>query len=357
MTTPTSNNSKTYSEELISFTDGRNQLSGILTKPLKHGPYPAIVILHGSERKGVDYPFYNDHSQNLVESNYSVLRYDSPGVGKSTGSTLGENLEERAREAVSAVEYLQSRNDIVPSQVGLWGHSQGGWVCQKSAAMSSEVAFIIPVSGPGVTVEAQEVYRVEMQSRGAGFTDEDVCKAVLMRRLMVDLILSEPRYQALNVEDSESFGDSLWTELMELVYGSNVSSENELRSVIEVFEATKDAPWAQFLYLEQILQSFRELPSEQWIHIKAGYSKLLVEDPADSLSKVTVPVLAVFGEMDKYLPVEKSIELYRRYLTEAGNKDYSFKVFPGADHSIKVAGEYAVGYFEAMRSWLKEHHS
>jgi len=351
----TSYKSNSYSEEEITFTDGRNQLYGILTKPMSKGPHPAIVLLHGSERKGVEYPFYNDHSRNLVKSNYAVLRYNSPGVGKSSGSTLGENLDDRAHEAISAVEYLQSRNDIMPSHVGLWGHSQGGWVCQKSAAMSSEVAFIIPVSGPGVTVEAQEVYRVEMQSRGAGFTDEDVCKAVLMRRLMVDMILMEPRYQAHNVADSERFGDSLWTDLMELVYGSNVSSENELSRIIEVFETIKDAPWAQFLYLEQILQSFRELPEEQWVHVKAGYNKLLIEDPADSLSKVTVPVFAVFGEMDQYLPVEKSIELYRRYLTEAGNKDFSFKVFLGADHSIKVEGEYAEGYFEALRDWLTEH--
>ena len=351
----TSCKSNSYSEEEVSFTDGRNQLSGILTKPLKNGPHPAIVLLHGSERKGVDYQFYNDHSQNLVESSYAVLRYDSPGVGKSTGSIIGENLDHRAKEAVSAVEYLQSRDDIVRNQIGLWGHSQGGWICQKAAAMSDKVSFIIPVSGPGVSVEIQEVYRVEMQSRGAGLTDEDVNKAVLMRRLLVDLVLSEPRYHQINVKDSETLGDGPWADLLDICYGSKESPENELSSVIDVFEATKDELWAQFLHLEQIVQIFRELPPEQWPPIKESYNKMMIEDPADSLSKVKVPVFAVFGEMDQYLPVEKSIELYRRYLTEAGNKDFSFKVFLGADHSIKVEGEYAEGYFEALRGWLTEH--
>ena len=125
MTLSTSNNSKLNTEEEVSFTDSRNQLFGVLEKPLKNGPHPAIVLLHGSERKGVDYYFYKDHSRHLVESNYAVLRYDSPGVGKSTGSIIGENLDQRAKEAVSAVEYLQSRDDIVPNHVGLWGHSQG----------------------------------------------------------------------------------------------------------------------------------------------------------------------------------------------------------------------------------------
>ena len=50
------------------------------------------------------------------------------------------------------------------------------------------MAFVIPVSGPGVSAKRQEVYRVEMQSRGAGFSENDVRKAVIMRKLLVDLV-------------------------------------------------------------------------------------------------------------------------------------------------------------------------
>ncbi len=129
-----------------------------------------------------------------------MLRYDSPGVGRSPGSIVGETFEYRTREAISAVKNLQSRNDVMSNMVGLWGISQGGWICQMAAAFYNEVAFFIPVSGPGVTVAEQEVYRAEMQSRDAGFSEEEVEKAALMRRLLVDVFLTEPMYKTVNEE-------------------------------------------------------------------------------------------------------------------------------------------------------------
>ena len=41
-----------------------------------------------------------------------------------------------------------------------------------------------------------------------------------MRRLIVDLVLTEPRYYQTNVKDSEILGDGPWTDLIEICYES-----------------------------------------------------------------------------------------------------------------------------------------
>jgi len=56
------------------------------------------------------------------------------------------------------------------------------------------VAFLISVSGSGVSVADQRVWGVETQSRAAGLSETDVAKAVLFARLLIDLQLSKPVY-------------------------------------------------------------------------------------------------------------------------------------------------------------------
>ncbi len=341
-------------EEEIRFSCGSNELFGVLTLPQCEGLYPAVVLLHGSDRKGVDSPRYVNHSHQLVQSGFAVLRYDSPGVGRSPGSIVGETFEYRTKEAISAVKNLQSRDDVMSNMVGLWGISQGGWICQMAAASYNEIAFIIPVSGPGVTVAEQEVYRAEMQSRAAGFSEEEVEKAVLMRRLLVDVFLTEPLYKTLNDEISHRLGKGHWQEMSELVYACNTTDLSvELNNLIKILNSIKDEGWTEFLYINEILKMAKSLSPAKWGEIKASYRGVMMQDPRDYLTKVKCPVLAIFGEADKVVPVARSVDLYKQYLTEAGNTSFKTKVFPGANHQIEVDGEPANGYYELMRSWLR----
>jgi len=118
----------TINEE-VKFTVNAKELNGILTHPASDVPHPAIVLLHGSDRSGMKNPYYFEHAENLVRSGFAVLRYDGPGWGGGSSGNAGfETLEYRTEEAIAAVKYLQSRSDINPNAVGLWGISQGGWV-------------------------------------------------------------------------------------------------------------------------------------------------------------------------------------------------------------------------------------
>lgn len=339
--------------EEVRFTVNARDFDGILMHPDSEIPYPAIILLHGSDRSSAKDPFYTEHAENLIRSGFAVLRYNGPGWENSNNAGF-ETLEYRTEEAIAAVKYLQSRPDINARAVGLWGISQGGWICQMAAASYDGVAFIIPVSGPGTTPAEQEVYRVEAESKASGFDDDEVAKAVLMRRLMVDIVLGEPMYQNINLSESRRLENGPWSEMMELTYSPDpIDPVIEYGKVVEILKTIKNEHWAKFLHLDQVIPMFDNLPPQAWGMVKAQMRAVMVVNPAQFLTKVRCPVLAIFGENDTSIPVDKSITLYKQYLGEAGNEAFTFKVFVNANHTIRVGEKFAEGYFDLMLHWLK----
>ena len=80
-------------DEEVRFSVEDKELNGILTHPTGEGPYPAIVLLHGSNRSGVEAPFYKKHAGNLVQSGFAVLRYDGPGWGGQSSDEVGKRAD------------------------------------------------------------------------------------------------------------------------------------------------------------------------------------------------------------------------------------------------------------------------
>lgn len=170
---------------------------------------------------------------------------------------------------------------------------------------------------------------------------------------MVDIVLPEPVYQAANQSKALQIGNGPWDEIVELVYNPNPADPSlELVKVIELMNAVKGERWAKFLFLEQLLPMLESLPAEAWEIAKSQMSAIMIVNPADFLTKVHCPVLAIFGEQDTSVPVQRSIALYNRYLKEAGNENVTIKVFPNADHSIHINADFAPGYFETINNWL-----
>lgn len=355
---PTPTSSRPWIEEEVTFTFGPNELYGVLTLPTSEGPYPAIVIVSGSvnpstgARDGVSAQYHIDHARKMVLNGFAVLRYDPPGVGQSTGERGFESLDSRTEEAVAALQYLQSRPEIRPDRVGLWADSQGAWViAMAAAAFPQDVAFIISVSGSGVSVAEQQVYSIEAQSKAAGMSEEDITRAVLFGRMLIDWQLSSPIYRQANTADAQALGDGPWTGFMALVYEpGDITPAEGLRQGIEILKSIQDEPWAKFLYLKQVyIPQLESIPPEQVAALKAIAGQTLLNDPKEYLTRVHCPVLAFFGEADLLQPTDRSAALYEQYLTEAGNENFKIVVIPGVGHAI---GLWTPGYWEALSDWL-----
>lgn len=133
--------------------------------PNGEGPHPAVILMHGSgpeTRAGYRVP-----ANHFVRQGLAVLNYDKRGAGASIGGHPRDGYEYLARDALAGLAYLQSRPEIDSTQIGLWGVSEGGWTAPLAASLSDDVAFLIVISGGGVTPEEQGYF--EDATRSAGY--------------------------------------------------------------------------------------------------------------------------------------------------------------------------------------------
>ena len=145
-----------YKEEEVSFTNGSEFFSGTLTIPLKQGKHPAVVMITGSgpqdrNEEILGFKVFGIIADHLTKNGIAVLRYDDRNVGKSKGTDVSKSTTaDFADDAIEAVKFLKTRNDINPEQIGLFGHSEGGIVAPLAASKYSDIAFIVLMAGTSV---------------------------------------------------------------------------------------------------------------------------------------------------------------------------------------------------------------
>lgn len=129
-----------------------------LTLPAGTGPFPAVVIVHGSGAGDMDGTLgpnkpYVDLARGLAERGVAVLRYDKRA--KVSGIWYMNRrftmYDETIEDARSAVALLRTRREIDGHRIVLAGHSFGGYAAPRIVASDSAVAGIILLAGAFVT--------------------------------------------------------------------------------------------------------------------------------------------------------------------------------------------------------------
>ncbi|MCP4647922.1 MAG: amidohydrolase family protein, partial [bacterium] len=165
--------------------------------------------------------------------------------------------------------------------------------------------------------------------------------------------LSEPRYKKTNEEEAQSLGEGPWKKLLELAYPkSKLEPSEELQALVNTLQEVHTEPWSEYIGTQQVMPMLESLPPEALPSVKAMMESSLFVDPTSYLSRIHVPVLAIFGEKDASVPVKKSIGIYEQSLRTAGNMDLTVKVFPEANHTILVDNKPASGFYSTMVEWL-----
>ncbi|MBT8335140.1 MAG: alpha/beta fold hydrolase, partial [Gemmatimonadetes bacterium] len=130
-------------------------LPAVLTVPTGDGPFPGIVLVHGSgpndrdETIGGNRPF-RDLAEGLSSRGIAVLRYDKRTYAhgaRMTGGDVGLD-EEVLDDAVAALSTLRAQPNVDASRTYLLGHSLGGMLAPEIATRDGDLAGAVVLAGP-----------------------------------------------------------------------------------------------------------------------------------------------------------------------------------------------------------------
>ena len=294
---------------------GGNELAGTLTLPRTAGPHPAVVLVSGSGAQDRNETVMG-HRPFLVLSDYltrngiAVLRFDDRGVGGSTGDFATATSEDFATDVIAGIDYLVGRDDIAHDRIGVIGHSEGGLIAPMVAVQSDNVAFIVLMAGPAVTGEEIILEQSALISRASGRSEAEIQEAGAINKEVFEIVETEPDTAVAAARLEELFR----------AVASRMSEEERAQAGLTNDQAVDT--WVQ--------GQVRRVNSN-WIRFFLTY------DPAPTLARVRVPILAISGELDLQVPPEQNVPVMRRVLEESGNPDYTVEVLPGLNHLFQTA--------------------
>ncbi|PXX64194.1 hypothetical protein DFR70_105379 [Nocardia tenerifensis] len=285
-----------YKSEDVTYRSGDITVAGTLTKPEGSGPFPAVLLITGSGPQDRNEELFGHKpfllvADTLTRAGYAVLRTDDRGVGGTGGKLNDANYTDLANDAAAGVGFLRGRPDIDPARVGLFGHSEGGYLAPLVASRpDSGVAFAILMAGPGVPGADVLVEQTRLIAAAGGAPAE-----------VVDTKVRETAAVAALLRVGDVAGAK------ELVRKQNEAKPADQRTS----DAEVDATITPYL------------------------AALVAYDPAPALSALRIPVLAFYGGSDLQVPAAQSEQPMRDHL--AADPDATVHVFPGLNHLMQPA--------------------
>ncbi|WP_405166071.1 alpha/beta fold hydrolase [Nocardia sp. NBC_01499] len=283
-----------YKSEDVTYRSGDITIAGTLTEPQGSGPFPAVLLITGSGPQNRNEELFGHKpfllvADTLTRAGYAVLRADDRGVGGTGGKLDDANYTDLANDAAAGVGFLRGRPDIDPARVGLFGHSEGGYLAPLLASRpDSGVAFAILMAGPGV--------------QGA------------------DVLIEQTR---LIAAAGGAAPDAVDTQVRQTTELAALLKVGDLAGAKELVRKQNDA----------LPPEKRVSDAEVAASITPYFAALIAYDPAPALKALRIPVLAFFGGNDLQVPPSQSEQPMRDNL--AADPDATVHVFPGLNHLMQ----------------------
>jgi uncharacterized protein len=297
-----------YTDKTVQIGEGKQSLPGTLAMPSGAGPFPAVVLVHGSgphdrdETVGLNKPFL-DLATGLAKNGVAVLRYEKRT--KTAPQKMPANAtvkEEVIDDTLAAVKLLGKTQGIDPKRIFVLGHSLGGTVSPRIAKANPQIAGLIIMAGSARPLE--------------------------------DVILEQTTY----IDTLDGLTDQEKADL-----------ESLKKQVAKVKDPalSKDTPTAELPL---------GIPAPYWLDLR-GYN------PAEAAKDLPQRMLIIQGGRD-YQVTNADFQIWKKAL--AAKKNAEFKLYPNLNHlfidgkgkstpkEYNIAGHIAKPVIDDIANWIKK---
>ncbi|MEP7255197.1 MAG: alpha/beta hydrolase [Ferruginibacter sp.] len=303
-------------EKKVSFKNGKTTLAGELIFPEGNGPFPVIVQTHGSgeetreSSRGLAYLFAANGIASLI--------YDKRGCGESSGKEWKASFNDYADDLLAGAAYVSTLPEINKTRIGLFGHSQGGWVVPLAYSKKPGlISFCIISAANAVSPVEQTLYAGDQEFIIKGNDEQTVKEIHDFRRIK---------------------------------YEVGILGKNEEEYKNSIVPAAKQKPWFAL--------TGDRLPEGIFWKENGFY------DPAPALQSLKCPVLVLYADNDISTDSKTNLPLMKKFIPSS---QAEFKLFENANHMMMKVGsknfttnqillitQMADGYIETVIGWLKK---
>ncbi|HRJ30540.1 MAG TPA: alpha/beta fold hydrolase [Cyclobacteriaceae bacterium] len=158
---------------------------------------PAFIFINGSGdfsyrsnfHPQAEYTYCKDLAELLLSRGYAVFFLEKRGINQAGGNWRKAGFRQYATDAARAIEYLKQRPEIDATQIGLIGHSQGGYVAQVVAAENpDDISFLINLVGPAQSVHQQVLFDMHNQYSCKGYNGRKLKFKMSMLKISLAVI-------------------------------------------------------------------------------------------------------------------------------------------------------------------------
>ncbi|MEU1371748.1 alpha/beta hydrolase [Streptomyces sp. NPDC005803] len=299
----------------VCFVNGSVRLSGALALPPPGSvACMGVVLVGGSGPSDRDNDtFFPPLRRHLLDAGIAVLSYDKRGVGGSSGDWRTATLTDLATDATAAVDFLRSRPEVRSEAVGLFGHSEGGWVVLRASTARDDMPWVITNSCPGTSPAVQERYALANHLRETPLHSQSDIGRTLD---LYDRLIEAGRRDA------------------------------DFATALQLVDAAGNPPGLAYYWAD--------IDEHLWGFLKRKQD----HDPTGDLRGLRCPHLAFYGSEDRLVPVTDSLRVFGASVCHPNRPPratLTVEVLPTADHRLQLPGatEPAPDYLNTLTRWLR----
>lgn len=334
-------------EEILSFeTHDGLTLQGILSLPKRgEGPFPGILLLHGSGLHDADHeldiPFLDftrgrqEHFKKLArflsKKGYAVLRFNKRGASFDHESDnplllLRSSYDDLVEDARNALLTLYAHPRVAAEPLIVWGWSEGTTIAPRLARDHPEVSLLV-LMGPAAR-HFDEILHYQIVERNVDFfhraADENRDGFVTFGEID-------------RLDGRGGVGSFYVHNLAEALYGidgEQILAGAEINGFVETLDGDRDGRLSvdqeiQPVYETALLDLRRTIDDSNSVYEQTLFQIRPLEEFVD---RVKTPIVLVQGEADNQTAVIESERLIAKL--KARGRDFEALSFPGLGHSL-----------------------